>query len=153
MARNRVPGHTRGRRSSRGAMRGITGMRNVFALAVILTLFSMTDVASAQNATAWDGFYLGASLGGENTNVCNRSVLTGVNIDPAASTFTRCSSGGLVGGLQFGENFQIERLVLGIGLDVVFAQAKDDNSTLDFAGTEPPPGIYTLSGKLSPKDF
>jgi len=128
-------------------------MKNRFALTVMLTLVSMTGVASAQGGTAWDGFYLGASLGGENTNVCNRSVLTGVNIDPAASTFTRCSSGGLVGGLQFGENFQIERLVLGIGLDVVFAQAKDDNSTLDFAGTEPPPGIYTLSGKLSPKDF
>src|SRR5882757_1126673 len=99
-------------------MRGITGMRNVFALAVILTLFSMTDVASAQNATAWDGFYLGASLGGENTNVCNRSVLTGVNIDSTASSFASCSSGGFVAGLQLGENFQIDRLVLGIGADV-----------------------------------
>jgi outer membrane immunogenic protein len=134
-------------------MRGIIGMKNVFAVAVMLALFSMTGVVSAQNATAWDGFYLGASLGGENTNVCNRSVLTGVNIDPASPAFTSCSSGGLVGGLQFGENFQIGRLVLGIGADVVFSQVKDRNSTLNFAGTEPPPGTYTLSGKLSPKDF
>ena len=134
-------------------MQGIAGMKNVFALAVMLTFVSMAGTASAQSATPWDGFYLGASLGGENTNVCNRSVLAGLNIDPATSTFTSCSSGGLVGGLQFGENFQINRLVLGIGADVVFSRAKDDNSTLEFAGAAPPPGTYTLSGKLSPKDF
>jgi outer membrane immunogenic protein len=128
-------------------------MKNVFALAVMLTLLSMIGVASVQGATAWDGFYLGASLGGENTNVCNRSVLTGANIDPAASSFTSCSNGGFVAGLQLGENFQIDRLVLGIGADVVFSQAKNDNSTVNFTGTAPPPGIYTLSGKLSPKDF
>jgi outer membrane immunogenic protein len=134
-------------------MRGIAGMKNVFALAVALTLVSLADESLAQSATPWDGFYLGASIGGENTNVCNRSVLTGLNIDPATSTFTSCSSGGLVGGLQFGENFQIARLVLGIGADLVFSRAKNDNPTLTLAGAEPPAGIYTLSGKLSPKDF
>ncbi len=128
-------------------------MKNGFAMAAMLTFVLMAGVASAQSATPWDGFYLGASVGGENTNVCSRSVLTGMNIDPATSTFTGCSSGGLVGGLQFGENFQIKRLVLGIGVDAVFSRAKDDNSTLTFTGTEPPPGIYTLSGKLSPKEF
>jgi outer membrane immunogenic protein len=131
----------------------MTGMKNVFAVAVLLSCVSMAEVASAQSAAPWDGFYLGASLGGENTNVCSRSALTGMNIDPATSTFTSCSSGGLVGGLQFGENFQINRLVLGIGVDLVFSQAKDDGSTLNFAGAEPPAGIYSLSGKSSPKDF
>ena len=127
-------------------------MKNVFAVAVMLASVPMAGTASAQSA-AWDGFYLGASLGGESTNVCNRSVLTGMNIDPAASTFTSCSSGGLVGGLQFGENFQIDRLVLGLGADVAFSRAKDDNSTLELASTEPPPGTYSISGKLSPRDF
>jgi outer membrane immunogenic protein len=134
-------------------MREMTGMKRIVAWAVLLTAVSMADEASAQSAAPWDGFYLGASLGGENTNVCNRSVLTGTGIDPTTSTFTDCSSGGLVGGLQFGENFQIARLVLGIGADVVFSRAKDDNSALNFAGTQPPPGTYSLSGKLSPKDF
>jgi opacity protein-like surface antigen len=128
-------------------------MKRVWILAVTPALIFVTGVAAAQSAIPWDGLYLGASLGGENTNVCNGAILTGMSIDPAAATFTRCSSGGFVGGLQFGENIQIKRLVLGIGADVVFAQAKDDNSTRTFTGAEPPPGIYTLSGKLSPKDF
>lgn len=144
-------GHTRGELEDRASR--YSGMKNVFLLAAMLALVSMAGVAPAQNATAWDGFYLGVSLGGENTNVCNGSVLTGMDIDPATSSFTRCSSGGLAGGLQFGENFQIKQLVLGIGVDVVFSRAKDDNTTLNFAGSEPPAGIYTLSGRLSPKDF
>ena len=128
-------------------------MKNASFLAVMASSVSMAGLASAQSTAAWDGFYLGASLGGENTNVCSHSTLTGMNIDPASSTFTSCSGGGFVGGLQFGENFQIQRLVLGIGADVVFSQAKNDASTLQFAATEPPPGTYTLGGKLSPKNF
>lgn len=126
---------------------------NVFALAIVAALVLMAAPASAQNAAAWDGFYLGASLGGLNTKVCGSSALTGMNIDPATSTFTHCSSGGLAGGLQFGENFQIKRLVFGIGADVVISGAKSDNSTLQFTGAAPPPGTYSLSGKSSPKDF
>ena len=78
---------------------------------------------------------------------------TGLNIDPATSTFTRCSSGGLVGGLQFGENFQIKRLVLGIGADLLVSEAKSESATSQLMGAAPPPGTYSLSGKLSPKDF
>jgi outer membrane immunogenic protein len=128
-------------------------MRNVFAMAVSPALILTAGVASAQSTTSWDGFYLGASLGGENTKVCSSSALAGMNIDSATSTFAHCSSGGLVGGLQFGENFQFKRLVLGIGADLVFSEAKSDNSTLQFMGAAPPPGTYSLSGKLSPRDF
>jgi outer membrane immunogenic protein len=128
-------------------------MKSAFALVLLPALVVLTGIASAQSTTPWDGFYLGAALGGENSRVCSTSTLTGMNIDPTTTTFSRCSSGGFVGGLQFGENFQINRLVLGIGADLVFAQAKNDNSTLKFTGAEPPPGTYTLSGKLSPKDF
>jgi opacity protein-like surface antigen len=128
-------------------------MRNVFALAVLPTLVLTAAIASAQSTTPWDGFYLGASLGGENTKFCSSSVLTGMNSDPATSTFTRCSSGGLVGGLQFGENFQIKRLVLGIGADLVVSEAKSESATSQLMGAAPPPGTYSLSGKLSPKDF
>jgi hypothetical protein len=58
-----------------------------------------------------------------------------------------------VGGLQFGENFQIKRLVLGIGADLVVSEAKSDSATSQLTGAAPPPGTYSLSGKLSPKDF
>jgi outer membrane immunogenic protein len=133
--------------------RELQGMKSVFAWVLLPALVLLTDIAFAQSTTPWDGFYLGGTLGGENAKVCSTSTLTGMNIDPTTATFSRCSSGGFVGGLQFGENFQIKWLVLGIGADVVFAQAKNENSTLKFAGAEPPPGTYTLSGRLSPKDF
>lgn len=126
---------------------------NAVTLLVLLALSSVATVVSAQNATPWDGFYFGATLGGENTSVCNSSVLTGMNIDPATSTLTRCGSGGLVGGLQFGENIQIKKLVFGFGADLVTSEAKSDNSTLQLQSASPPPGTYSLSGKLSPKDF
>jgi outer membrane immunogenic protein len=133
-------------------MRVSAVMRNLFGLGVLLALTLMTGRVSAQS-TQWDGFYLGASLGGENSNVCSTSTLTGLNIDPTTATFSRCSSGGLVGGLQFGENFQTKRLVFGLGADLVFSEAKSNSSTMDLTGVAPPPGTYSLSGKTGPKDF
>lgn len=128
-------------------------MKYVFGMVLFATFVLTAGVASAQNATPWDGFYLGASLGGLSPKGCSHSSLTGVSIDPATASFSSCSSGGTVGGLQFGENFQISRLVFGVGADVVFSRASNGSSTLTFAGTEPPAGIYSLSGKSSPKDF
>lgn len=120
---------------------------------MLLALVLVATVASAQNAAAWDGFYLGASLGEESANVCGRSTLTGTNIDPATATFSRCSSGGLVAGLQFGENIQIKKVVFGVGADLFTSEAKSASSTVQFSGAAPPPGTYSLSGRLSPKDF
>jgi outer membrane immunogenic protein len=128
-------------------------MKNVFAPAILPALILMTQVASGQNAAAWEGFYLGASLGNESGKVCNGSTLTGVSIDPAAATFTNCSGSGLLGGLQFGENVQFKKLVVGIAADIVISRAKSDDSTLHFSGTAPPPGTYSFSGRLGPKDF
>src|SRR6202046_5939509 len=124
-------------------------MKNVFGFAVLPALILMTSHASAQS-TQWDGLYLGASLGGENSKVCSTATLKGLNIDPTTTTFSGCSSGGVVGGLQFGNNFQIKRLVLGLGADLVFSEAKNNASTLSFVGAPPPPGTYSLAGKTSP---
>jgi opacity protein-like surface antigen len=128
-------------------------MKSMYGLAGLVVLTLMAGVATAQSATPWDGFYLGANLGGENSKVCGTSTLNGLNIDPATATFGGCSSGGVLGGLQFGENFQIKRLVFGLGADLVASEAKNDNSTLNFAGAAPPPGSYSFSGKLGPNYF
>jgi outer membrane immunogenic protein len=128
-------------------------MKSMLALAVLSASVLAAGVASAQNAAPWDGLYLGASLGDESTKVCSAYTLNGANIDPTTTTFSACSSGGFVAGLQFGENIQIKRLVFGIGADLVFSEAKNENSTMNFAGPAPPAGTYSLSGKFSPKDF
>src|ERR1700679_930561 len=56
-------------------------MKNVLGFAVLPALILMTSHASAQS-TQWDGLYLGASLGGENSKVCSTAPLKGLNTDP-----------------------------------------------------------------------
>lgn len=123
-------------------------------LLAFLAFVCASRVAYAQSSTPWDGFYLGANLGGMNSKVCGNSTFTGAAIDPALdASFSNCSGSGLVGGLQFGENFQFSRLVWGLGVDVVLSSAKDVNSSLNFSGPAPPAGTYLSSGKLNPADF
>lgn len=128
-------------------------MKNLRLFAYLMMVFAST-VASAQSSTPWDGFYLGANVGSLSSKVCTSSTLNGAGIDPTiAKPFTGCSGSGLAGGLQFGENFQLNRVVLGIGVDLLVSSSKDANSTLSFTGQAPPPGTYSFSGKLSPNDF
>jgi outer membrane immunogenic protein len=129
-------------------------IKGTCSLAFLAVLILVATVASAQSSTPWDGFYLGGNLGGMSSKVCGSSTLKGAAIDPTLNTtFTSCSGSGLAGGLQFGENFQINRLVLGIGADFLVSSSKDVNSNLQFTGQAPPPGTYLFSGKLSPNDF
>ena len=119
------------------------------AAALVMTLGG--GIASAQNSLAWDGFYAGLGVGGASTNVCSRSTLKGGSIDPTTTTFSSCPSGGIVGGLQVGENFQTNRLVWGIGGDLDFMSSKDNNHPLNFSGPAPPAGTYGSAGRVSPK--
>jgi outer membrane immunogenic protein len=122
-------------------------------LAAALTLTTVPGLASAQNSASWDGFYAGLGFGGSSTKACSSSILQGGAIDPTTAAFSSCPSGGITGGLQIGENFQTKRLVWGIGADLDFMSAKDNNPTLVFPGAAPPPGTYGSAGRFSPKDF
>ena len=96
-----------------------------------LALASVVGVASAQSDNPWNGFYAGANAGGTRINACTRSTLNGATTDSASATgFSNCPSGGLVGGVQIGEDFQTKRLVWGIGADLDAWSAKDDNRSL-----------------------
>jgi outer membrane immunogenic protein len=66
---------------------------------------------------------------------------------------TRCPSGGVIGGAEFGDNFQTKRLVWGVAADVDVWSTQDSNPSLKYAGAVLPPGTYAFSGKLSPNDF
>jgi outer membrane immunogenic protein len=122
--------------------------------AVLVLLVAMAPGAIAQSTVPWDGLYLGADIGGANNNACSTATLKGATIDSATNTtFANCPSSGVVGGIQIGENFQIKRLIVGVGADVVVSGAKQSSSVLIFTGATPPPGTYSFSGKLSPRDF
>jgi opacity protein-like surface antigen len=128
-------------------------MKSVRPFAYLMMVLA-AGVASAQSSTPWDGFYLGANVGSLSSKVCTSSTLNGAGIDPTIEkTFTGCSGSGLAGGLQFGENFQLNRLVLGIGVDLLVSSSSDASSTLSFTGQAPPPGTYAFSGKLTPSEF
>ena len=125
-------------------------------LAALLVLVSIAGVASAQSDKPWDGFYAGVNAGGARNSACTSSTLNGATINSAsvATLSSRyCPSGGIVGGVQIGENFQTKRLVWGVGADLDAWSAKDNNPSLKYAGASPPPGTYAFSGKLSPNAF
>src|SRR5271170_5446719 len=121
--------------------------------AVWLASLLVAGVASAQSDTPWNGPYLGVSAGSGRSDTCSRSTLNAAPLDSAGLSFTRCPSGGLVGGAEFGDNFQTKRLVWGVAADVDAWSTKDSNPTLKYAGGVLPPGTYAYSGKLSPNDF
>jgi outer membrane immunogenic protein len=123
-------------------------------LAALLALACIAEVASAQSDTPWNGFYVGANTGGARNNTCMSSMLkASANDSASAAISSGCPGGGLVGGLQIGENFQTKRLVWGVGADVDFWSAKDNSSSLKSTGAALPPGTYTLSSKPNPNDF
>ena len=125
--------------------------------AALVAFASIAGVASAQGNKPWDGFYVGVNAGGARNSTCTSSTLNGATIDSASvATFSSryCPSGGIVGGVQIGEDFQTKRLVWGVGADLDAWSAKDNNPSLKYAGASPPPpGTYAFSGKLSPTDF
>jgi outer membrane immunogenic protein len=127
--------------------------RVVGRLAAVLAMTCAAGVATAQNATAWDGFYAGVGVGGASTKACSSSTLNGAGIDPTTTTFSNCPNGGVLGGIQVGENFQINKLVWGVGADFDFSTSKSNDQGLSFSGATPPAGTYGSSGKLSPKEF
>lgn len=122
----------------------------------LLALASIAGIASARTDKPWDGFYAGVNAGGARTSTCTSSPLNGATIDSTSvTTFSSryCPSGGIVGGVQIGDNFQIKRLVWGVGADLDAWSAKDNNRSWKYAGAVPPAGTYAFSGKLSPNDF
>jgi opacity protein-like surface antigen len=121
-----------------------------------LVLAFLTGIASAQSDKPWDGFYAGLSVGEASNNTCNTWTAGGATTDPAtvpAFYNQNCAGGSFVGGVQIGENFQYKRLVWGVGADLDAWRAKNQNSSLKFAGEVPPPGTYAFSGKLGPSSF
>jgi opacity protein-like surface antigen len=122
-------------------------------LTAVVTLALSSGAASAQNASGWDGIYAGIGVGGGSTKSCSTSKLTGPGIDSSTATFSSCPSGGTVGGIQIGDNFQTKRLVWGVGLDFDFSTSNTNNPAFISTGAAPPAGTYGSAGKFSPKDF
>ena len=124
---------------------------------VLLAMAAMTRTACARTDIPWDGLSFGVNVGDATSSTCNSRAINGAVIDASiASEFydRDCSkSGALVGGVQIGENFQFNRLLLGVGADVDYWSARDLEQSLKYPGEEPPPGTYAFSGRLGPSGF
>ncbi len=107
----------------------------------------------------WEGFYIGANMGGAWNATCNTWSLTGpAATDPAlvGSFNHRDCPNVLIGGGQLGYNFQNDRWVVGIGLDYDQWHNKNNSRTLTYAppiATGFPSGTASFYGKVSPNGF
>ncbi len=119
----------------------------------MLASSAVAGLTHAQDGASWDGFYASFDIGGANPKACSTSVLNGAGIDPATAAFTSCPRSGAVGGIQFGENFQIHRLVWGLGADIDYWSTGTANTSTVFIGAAPPAGTYGFTGKFSPREF
>ena len=142
-------------------------MTNFSRVAISLFLLGGAAAASAQNPIPWDGGYFGVNAGEASSHSCHTTAPAGATVDApadAALTNTVCASGGdLVGGVQFGENFQYKRLVVGLGADIDLWNSKKQSQAVKYsalapaaalpAGAVPPPGTYTDNGRLGPRAF
>jgi opacity protein-like surface antigen len=123
-------------------------------LATLLALASIAGVASAQSDTPWNGVYTGVNAGGTGNSSCTRSTLNRAAVDSTGgANFSSCPSGGTVGGVQIGANFQTKRLVWGVGADFDVWSTKNSQQSLKYGAEVLPPGTYAYSGKLGPSDF
>jgi opacity protein-like surface antigen len=123
--------------------------------AAALALISIGMGAWAQSDIPWNGFYAGLNAGDASNNTCNHWSLGNNAADAAAAAFAHanCPSGGFLGGLQVGENFQHGRLVIGLGADFDVSTAKSSNQTWISSGPGGPAGTYTAAGRLTPANF
>src|SRR5450631_115548 len=132
--------------------------------AAIFALTAAAGAASADNSAvtgqkSWDGFYAGANIGGAWSTTCNTwepgSVITGT--PPLANAFYNriCpNNSAFIGGLQFGYNFQVDRIVWGLDFDYDGWATSKHNRSYTYTGAAPPPnGTYTFNGNVSPSGF
>src|SRR5271169_2608418 len=93
-------------------------------LSAILIAAAMTGVAHAQSGSVpydWNGFYAGLNAGGVWGLTCDSWTASGPTITPAiAGAFNSRScphNNSFIGGLQFGYNWQVQRMVYGLEAD------------------------------------
>jgi Outer membrane protein beta-barrel domain len=124
-------------------------------VAGLLAWASLWGARPAQGATSWDGVYAGVNVGAASNATCHSWALDGVPAaaDEMFASRTCASNDRFVGGVQIGDAFQYQRLVLSLGADLDAWSAASYGRSVRFAGNVPPPGVYTFSGRLNPSRF
>jgi outer membrane immunogenic protein len=114
-------------------------------------------VADAHDTAPWDGGYIGFNAGDSSSNACNIWAFDGrmrnsINASQVGSG--DCSRArAFVGGLQIGENFQYERFVWGVGVDLDYWNSKPRNDSFNYVGPTVPSGKYSFSAGDAPSAF
>ena len=112
------------------------------------------DASMAEGPNVWDGPYVAAELGGTTNSGCGRWIVSGTAMDVAGKTISQaCTSGGSVGGVQFGENFQYEHVFWGLAADIDFSTRKTAAGSWVSNGGLAPAGAYFTAERLSPDGF
>lgn len=113
-------------------------------------------MARAQSDHPWEGVYAGLNVGGTNTVECDGARLNVSAIDSLTAPSLvdhSCSGGAVIGGVQFGDNIQLKRLILGLAAELDAWGAQDQRRAVTKAADVIPPGTYAFSGRRNPSSF
>jgi opacity protein-like surface antigen len=121
---------------------------------VMLILASAAGTAGAQNQFPWDGIHGGLNIGGATNKTCDEWSFGTASANGTALANRSCPDNtALVGGLQIGDDFQFNHLVVGVELDLEGSNSGTHNQTFSSMGPVPPGGTYAFSGKFNPSTF
>jgi len=129
--------------------------------AALLALAAIAaGAASGQDVIAtvtnqWEGFYLGANIGGAWNTTCNTWSLNNVSNPTLVNDFNNrnCPNNStFIGGVNLGYNFQYNEWVWGFGLDYDIWSSKNKNRSYTYTGAPPPStgSTFSFNGKGSP---
>ena len=132
----------------------------------LLVLTAIAGAASAQDVIAtvqnpWEGFFVGANIGGAWNHTCNDwtpgPTITGTPALASAFYNRDCpNNGNFIGGVDLGYNFQSDQWVWGFKADYDAVGSKSYNRSYTYSGNPNtgvggiPNGTYAFNGKVSP---
>jgi outer membrane immunogenic protein len=133
--------------------------KRVVISAAAAAISAFAGPAFAQDAYDWTGFYIGAHAGMNWGDANNETLIVAgggpVVIPPEDiarinAGIDNSENGGFTGGAQFGYNYQMGGLVLGLETDIgVLALDQDNSRTFASAVLINPPVAFTVSQKVS----
>lgn len=117
-------------------------------IATLLLLCLAASVGMARPDVPWDGNYFGFNLGNASVKSCSSWAFTASGTTPVFSD-AYCDKSSFLGGLQVGETFEQNHLILGGGIDLDYWNSQKVEQTLPASGSLPA-GTYGYSSKETP---
>jgi opacity protein-like surface antigen len=105
--------------------------------------------AWARPDVPWDGNYFGVNLGSASVKSCNSFGFSASNGAAPLLSDAYCDKSSFLGGVQIGDNFEQNHMILGIAVDLDYWSSQKVNQAQSTKGSLPA-GTYDYSSKETP---